>query len=566
MGGGEGQSRIVRPQAGQELAALADDPSQILDARVRRGPRDERGRELGPREGRIRIVVEVPVVEVPVGSRLGDGGRLPRELPGDQAQPDEQRQPRIGRRGPGQQRVEPRVFERARDPVGPERDPPFQGDDEGRQQLPVRAGEERPCPAVVGPGVEDPAHAIHLVRVVGGQDEPSGGPGSGPDHLRESLLVALDEANGPGHHRAGAAVVRHEVDPAQAGQAGGQVQDPSHVGQPPTVDGLVVVADHEDPVGRRRQEEGHPELAAVDVLDLVDEEVGTGPSPAIEDRSIGIEQADGPRDEVVEVDATECRDGPLIGHERPGDEPRLRVPGDIVGRHAQVELEARDRIVESGPGRRPGRRRHQAQDGQTLDDRHVRPARGPLDLEAQGVERPDPDGAGLDAQRRQGRVQPLGQLVGRTLVEGDGGDGRGGDPSVDEPRDPGDEGRGLATPGGGDAQQGTGRGRGGRPLVGCEPGEPLGDGRVERVGVVRHQSSVASRALPAIHRPSRICDVSGAVIHAPSSGRQSPPLRLGSGLGWTTSIRTDHAHPFSSGGHVPAALRISSGGDVPRRC
>ncbi|HEY5183068.1 MAG TPA: hypothetical protein VIJ07_25440, partial [Dermatophilaceae bacterium] len=74
-----------------------------------------------------------------------------------------------------------------------------------------------------------------------------------------------------------------------------------HVGQPPAVNGLVVVADEEDPVVGRGEQERHAELARVHVLDLVDEQVRASRSPAREERCILLESPERQRHEVVEV-------------------------------------------------------------------------------------------------------------------------------------------------------------------------------------------------------------------------------------------------------------------------
>jgi hypothetical protein len=100
----------------------------------------------------------------------------------------------------------------------------------------------------------------------------------------------LDEPHGPRKDGRRAAVVDLEVDPSEAGQARRQAQDAPHVGEPPAVDALVVVADEEDPIRRRRQEQGQRQLAPVDVLDLVDQEVGAASPPAAEEGFVPAER------------------------------------------------------------------------------------------------------------------------------------------------------------------------------------------------------------------------------------------------------------------------------------
>ena len=52
--------------------------------------------------------------------------------------------------------------------------------------------------------------------------------------------------------------------------------DPPDIGQSPAIDGLVVVADQEDPIGRRGEQQRHAQLRSVHVLDLVNEQLDPG--------------------------------------------------------------------------------------------------------------------------------------------------------------------------------------------------------------------------------------------------------------------------------------------------
>ena len=102
-------------------------------------------------------------------------------------------------------------------------------------------------------------------------------------------------------------------------------EDPPHVRQSPSVDRLVVVADQEDAVPRRRQEQRQPELGAVHVLDLVDEQVAAALTPAGEQRRVARERGERVSDEVVEVDGSPIGQLALVFDERLGD--RDRLPG-----------------------------------------------------------------------------------------------------------------------------------------------------------------------------------------------------------------------------------------------
>ena len=75
-------------------------------------------------------------------------------------------------------------------------------------------------------------------------------------------------------------------------------------------------------------------------------------------------------------------------------------------------------------------------------------------------------------------VEALCKLLGGAAVEGDRRDRRRVNVGRNEPRDPRDEGSGLAAARRSDAQHRTGRRRGCGALVGSQPGEPLGNGRV----------------------------------------------------------------------------------------
>ena len=104
----------------------------------------------------------------------------------------------------------------------------------------------------------------------------------------------------------------------------------------------------------------------------------------------------------------------------------------------------------------------------------------PQDLEAERVERADPDRTRLDAERRQGRVDAFGELDRGTPVERDGRERVGRDARRHEPGDARDEGRGLAAPGRRDDEHRPGRGRRRGALIGRELREPLDDGRMDR--------------------------------------------------------------------------------------
>ena len=155
----------------------------------------------------------------------------------------------------------------------------------------------------------------------------------------------LDQPDGPFDDRPRASVVDLEVHPTEAGQSVVEGQDPPDVGQPPAVDRLVVVADEEDPVGRRRQQERQPELRPIDVLDLVDEQlaapVGASGRAAPGRASRTRDRA---QDEIVEVEAAARGHGAPRRRRRPSPTgPGVGVRRDVRRVDAELDLEPRER-------------------------------------------------------------------------------------------------------------------------------------------------------------------------------------------------------------------------------
>ena len=121
-----------------------------------------------------------------------------------------------------------------------------------------------------------------------------------------------------------AAEVRDQVVRRRPGSRSARSQDPSDVGQPPAVDRLVVVADEEDPVGRRGDQERQLELGSVDVLDLVDQQLAAGRAPAGQLDRVGLGAcSSGACDEVVEVESATLGQRPLVADEGSGAPSRV---------------------------------------------------------------------------------------------------------------------------------------------------------------------------------------------------------------------------------------------------
>ena len=199
------------------------------------------------------------------------------------------------------------------------------GDSMGRARSPARNGiESRSAAATTGsssrfvrastasvdavrrPGGEHARGAIDVVRRGRGKDQAALRPRPGADRLRKALHVVLDEAHRSLEDRRRTSVVDLEVDAGEVRQRlVGKSQEPSHVREAPAVDRLVVVAHEEDAIGRRSKEEREAQLAAVEVLRLVNEEMCAAGAPRSEHGRVLLEEAEGARDEVVEVEATE---------------------------------------------------------------------------------------------------------------------------------------------------------------------------------------------------------------------------------------------------------------------
>ena len=223
-----------------------------------------------------------------------------------------------------------------------------------------------------------------------------------------------------------AAVVDDRGRPA-AGPAAlvGQAEDPADVGQAPAVDRLVVVADEEDPVRRRGEEQREPELGPVEVLGLVDEQVGAARAPAREDVAVAPRGAGG----------RARRDRRSRGRPRRELAPRRRGrpgrSGPAPGRaatssavDAEVELQPRERACRaaaSRPAPASGAIRAQHRDPIDAAARPSAPASRRISSPSAWNVRTR-TARRASAERRQRRREPLAELVRGALVERDRGD------------------------------------------------------------------------------------------------------------------------------------------------
>ncbi len=147
------------------------------------------------------------------------------------------------------------------------------------------------------------------------------------------------------------------------------------------------------------------------------------------------------------------------------------------------------------------------------------------DLPAERVERPHPDAPGRDTEWRQRAIEAVDQLLGRPLVERHDAHGPRIRAAVHQPGDPRDQRRRLAGSRRRHAQHRARRRRGGRALVGGEPREARGDGRVGRgchcprsVAPPTHPPTCRCVGAPAL-RPARF----GVPMGVKSGGRSAVP-------------------------------------------
>ena len=125
----------------------------------------------------------------------------------------------------------------------------------------------------------------------------------------------LDQPHGSLHDRSRAAVVGDEVDATQSGQSRREADHPAHVGEPPGIDRLVIVAHQEDVVLGRREDQGQLQLGPVQVLHLVHQQRPAARAPALEQERVGEKADQRSPYEIVEVQRALIGKPPLVGNE-----------------------------------------------------------------------------------------------------------------------------------------------------------------------------------------------------------------------------------------------------------
>ena len=360
-----------------------------------------------------------------------------------------------------------------------------------RPRLGVEAVEHRevaPGPPLAAQPRDLAGHeaGLLLLALAGHHPHRLAGAGAGPELLGLARGVLRDHAVGAGQDVAGGAVVLLQPHLDGAGEVALVAQDVLHLGAPPAVDGLVVVAHGADVHALAGQQLEQLELAGVGVLVLVHQQVAEARLVLLAQRLLLAQQLDRPGDEIVEVDgalgaqrllvAREDLGGDQVvvvplplgpGHDLllervlgPRDLPEdaARVEGPVVHLHL-AHAALHQRLLVAGVG-----------DGEPLGQ----PGGGVLlgeQPEAEGVEGGDPHlGPGVAGQGGD----PLPHLGRRLVGEGDGQDGARVEPLLEQPGHAVGDDPGLARAGAGQDQQ--------RPLGGLDRLELR---RVER-GEVEH--------------------------------------------------------------------------------
>ena len=124
------------------------------------------------------------------------------------------------------------------------------------------------------------------------------------DALDEALPVDADQPSGDRDDRSGTAVVGGQLNPPRAGVERLEAQDSAHVGEAPGVDGLVVVADHEQVALRLGQQTHQAQLRRIHVLELVHAQVRESVLPAQAESWVRLQRIGRPDHQVVEVDGS----------------------------------------------------------------------------------------------------------------------------------------------------------------------------------------------------------------------------------------------------------------------
>ena len=345
--------------------------------------------------------------------------------------------------------------------------------EEDRRQLATGARQEaeRATGSVLGGG--ELRHRLRPARVGGAHRRDRRGlvPGAvgRTNRLLEALAVDGDHPRGCLDDRRRASVVRREHHAPRGRVVVPEAQDPPHVGEPPGVDRLVVVADHEEVVLGSGKQPDEAKLRGVHVLELVDADVLESRLPAEAERRIRREQVGGPDHEVVEVDRAARQQQLLVGPQDGLRIGRRRATLHLPGREPRVELRSlrqRDRWIRRGMPAAGG-----AQEREPIGE-DVRPLAGVEEhLARESVEGADLDRRGIRHRWAEALRHPPREVLRCVPVEGHDADPRGLDAPREEHGQARDHRRRLAAAGRGDDLGRTVRQDRGGALLGIQGGQ-----------------------------------------------------------------------------------------------
>ena len=307
---------------------------------------------------------------------------------------------------------------------------------------PVENGVVLPVPALAVILQDTGGHILGLVIFVHGGVElellPL--PRPGPQFLALAALVVADDGVGCLQDVAGGAVVLLQPDDPAALVLLLKGEDVLDGGSPEAVDGLVIVPYHAEVLISPRQGGGQQILEIVGVLILVDEHIAEFPLIEGPHVLVLLEQADRVEDDVVKVQGAGLPQPALVLHVHLGDLGQAEIPrplavGQILLRQLHSVFGPGD-VAQHGPGREllfvdiqvlQAVLHHPQGVVGVIDGKGGGEAQL-LDVPAQdahtgGVEGGGPDVIGGWAQHP---LQPLLQLTGSLVGEGDSQDGPGG--------------------------------------------------------------------------------------------------------------------------------------------
>ncbi len=204
-------------------------------------------------------------------------------------------------------------------------------------------------------------HPLRLVSGVTGLQHLDGLAAAAvrPQPLLEQVGVVADEVVGGVEDAPAGAVVLLQLDHLQARVVAAQVLQQLRPGPAPGVDGLVVVAHHGQAAAVADQGPHQRVLGAVDVLELVHQQVAHPVAPVLGHLGVLLQQPHRQVDQVVEVGGVVGVQGLLVAGVDPRRAGGLLVRGGLQGggRGDAVALPARDprpHLLRGGHPEAPG--------------------------------------------------------------------------------------------------------------------------------------------------------------------------------------------------------------------